>query len=198
MVFDKKLLRSHPAKRAQYMRIQASHLAESSLYVPALQLLERCLSDFPEDYFIAQVHYQRGDLLVRLGKIEEAINAYRHAMDAQREKPGCHTNAYLDFAWLVATMSQKLLFHEAIENLEEFGDAESFPIQKFKHFGSMAIIHAIWGNTSIAADFARKALGAMNAQESGFRYHKHIGLVRDIEPDIVKRLKDIVNGRRDR
>jgi tetratricopeptide (TPR) repeat protein len=189
--FEEALLRSRPGKRPQYLRIQAAHLADSSVDAPALQLLERILSDFPDDYFIAQVHSQRGDILVRLGKVDEAIQAYRDAMNAQREKPNCGTNAYLNFAWLVATTSRKALFSEAIKVLEEFGEAEPFPIQQFLHLGSKAIIHSMWGNSTQAADFARKALLAMNAQDSGFRYHNKVGLARGIGPDLITRLETI-------
>jgi tetratricopeptide (TPR) repeat protein len=189
--FEEVLLRCRPWKRPQYLHIQALHLAESSLDAPALQLLERILSDFPDDYYIAQVHSQRGDIFIRQDKVDEAINAYRDAMNAQRKKPNLHTNAYLNFAWIVATRARKSLFSEAIKVLEEFGAAELFPKQQFLHQGSKAIIHSIWGNWSQAADFAKKALLAMNAQDSGLRYHKNLGLVRGINPDLIKRLEQI-------
>jgi len=189
--FENKLMRAHAGKRAQYLRIQAVHLAEASLDAPALQLLERMVVEYPDDYFIALAHSQRANILLRLDKIEEAIVAYRQAMEAQRENPNVHTNAYLDFAWLVANTYRKSLFDEALDILKEFGGDEAFPVMKFKYFGALAIIQAKIGNLPVASIHAKKALAAIETKESDFRYHRNIGLVRDVEPNILERLNNI-------
>lgn len=189
--FENKLMRAHARNRPQYLRIQAHHLAEASLHAPALHLLDRVLMEYPGDLFIAQTHHQRADLLLRLGKHEEAIAAYRQAMEAQRKTPNVRTGAYLDFSWIVANTSGTPLLDEAIEVLREFGGGETFPISIFKYFGVLAIIHAAKGNLPLASSHAKKALSAMDAKESGFRYHRDLGLVRDVDPNIIKRLKDI-------
>lgn len=189
--FDNKLMRAQAGNRPQYLRIQAVHLAEASLDAPALQLLERMLVEYPDDHFIALAHSQRADILLRLEKIEEAIVAYRQAMEAQRAKPNVHTNAYLEFAWLVANTNRVSLFDEALNMLEEFGGDEAFPVLIFKYFGALAIIQATNGNLSAASGHAKKALAAMKEKESGFRNHPNIGLVRDVEPNILDRLNNI-------
>jgi tetratricopeptide (TPR) repeat protein len=189
--FENKLMRAHSRNRAQYLRIQAHHLAEASLHAPALQLLDRMLMEYPGNLFIALAHHQRADLLLRLGKPEEAIVAYRQAMEAQRKNPNIRTGSYLDFAWFVAQTSRTSLLDEAIEVLKEFGGEEAWPIAKFKHFGALAIIYAAKGNFPLASRHAKKALAAMDAKESGFRYHRNLGLVRDVDHHMIKRLNDL-------
>ena len=189
--FENKLLRAHSRNRAQYLRIQAYHLAEASLHAPALQLLDRMLMEYPGDLFIALAHHQRADLLLRLSKPEEAIVAYRQAMEAQRKNPNVRTGAYLDFAWLVANNPGRSFLDEAIEVLKEFGGEEAWPIARFKYFGVLAIIHAAKGNLPLASRHAKNALAAMDAKESGFRYHRNLGLVRDVEHTIINRLIDL-------
>jgi hypothetical protein len=128
---------------------------------------------------------------LRLDKIEEAIVAYRQALEAQRENPNVHTNAYLDFAWFVANTYRTSLFDEALDILKEFGGDEAFPVMIFKYFGALAIIQATIGNLPVASIHAKKALAAIETKESGFRYHRNIGLVRDVEPNILERLNNI-------
>ena len=51
-----------PERKAQYLRIQASHLATAAppLHGPALALLDRLLAEYPGDLMLAQVHAQPG------------------------------------------------------------------------------------------------------------------------------------------
>ena len=189
--FENKLMRTNTKNRAQYLRIQAYHLVEASLQVPSLQLLDRLLIEYPDDHQIAQAQYQRAEIFLQLNRIEEAIAAYRQAMDAQRKKPNVRTDAYLGFVWFVANTSHTSLFDEALEVLKEFGGDEAFPVEQFKYFASLAMIHAAKGNRTIASTHAKRALTAMNAKESKFRYHHNLGLVHDVDSIIVERLKII-------
>jgi hypothetical protein len=62
---------------------------------------------------------------------------------------------------------------------------------KFKYFGALAIIQAKIGNLPVASIHAKKALAAIETKESDFNYHRNIGLVRDVEPNIIERLNNI-------
>jgi tetratricopeptide (TPR) repeat protein len=189
--FENKLMRANTENRPQYLRIQAYHLAEASLHIPSLILLDRLLIEYPDDNQIAQAQYQRAEILLQLNRIEEAIAAYRQAMDVQRKNPNVKTEAYLGFAWFVANTSHTSLFDEALEVLKEFGGDEAFPVGQFKYFESLAMIHAAKGNMTVASMHAKSALLAKDTKESKFRYHRNLGLVHDVDPTMIERLNII-------
>ena len=69
--FDTRLKRSRgTGNKAQYLRIQAYHLAEVGNEEGAIQLLDRLFAEFPEKLQLAQAHEQKGSSLARLGRIE--------------------------------------------------------------------------------------------------------------------------------
>lgn len=181
--FFARLGRSRGAeRRAQYLRIQASHLAaaEPPLHEPALRLLERLLADYPDDIMLALAHAQRAASLTALGRADEALSALRAALAAQRARPNVQTSAPVDFAWLVATYDGAgALRDEALSVLAEFGAAaeDTFPAERYRRDGARAMLLEAAGDSTAAAAAARGALAAAGATHSGFRYHPTLGLV---------------------
>lgn len=76
--------------KAQYLRIQASHLREvgrPAFAVAALQLLDQLLAEYPEPSELSMTHLQRAECLLDLGRSEEALGAFRRALSTQRQHP---------------------------------------------------------------------------------------------------------------
>ena len=66
--FEARLARARKQNRAQYLRIQASHLMEAAnpkLTSAALELLNRMLAEYPSDIQVAQAHVQRAECHIR-------------------------------------------------------------------------------------------------------------------------------------
>lgn len=64
-----------------------------------------------------------------LSRVDEAVDAYRSAFDAERKFRQVHCLAYLEFADLVLAIGRTDLFREALVALEEFWPGDDFPIR---------------------------------------------------------------------
>lgn len=180
--------------RAQYLRIQASHLqllATPEMYKWALVLLERILNDFPDQSQLAMTHFQKAECFEGLGEPRRALELYRCALQAEREFRNRKTNAWLEFGWLVIRCGFSDVYAETLAILDEFKGPLMFPVTCFKFFGILAIISDHNFDVVAAKDFAAKALTAASKNDSGFRYHPTVGLVKNPDEKIISHLQRI-------
>lgn len=182
------------AHRAQYLRIQASHLqllGTPEMIRAALGLLERVLNEFPEKFELAMTHVQKAECMKALGNPVQALASYRNALQAEREFRNVKTNAWLDFGWLIACNAMVDKYDEALAILKEFMGSLIFPVERFKYFAILAIISNHYSDEVAARDFAKKSLEAVSMKDSGFRYHREVGLVKNADENIIKLLEKI-------
>ncbi len=190
--FFARLKRSRGAgMKAQYLRIQASHLEgtnEPELVQAALILLDKMFAEFPEKNELASAFKQKAECLAFLGKPEQAVDCYRLALDAERNHPRVRTRAWVEFGRFVCDRKMTALFDEAIAVIDEmkFEDALLYPVDVFEMSGVRAIVAAHKGDSSSAKAFASNSLEASAKTNSGLRYHPTIGLVRDKETPFYK------------
>ncbi|MGH7352381.1 MAG: tetratricopeptide repeat protein [Candidatus Methylomirabilales bacterium] len=195
--FEARLARARKQNRAQYLRIQASHLMEAAnpaLTSAALELLNRMLAEYPSDIQVAQAHAQRAECHIRLEELDKAIEAFRCALAREREFPNVRTTAWLDFGWLVVDRGLRQLYDEALRVLTELKDTMPFPVQRYKFHAIRALVAAERGALADAREEAKQALEAGRATRSGFRYHPTLGLVRDTGSDIHSRLEALARS----
>jgi hypothetical protein len=193
--FDKRLARARPHSRAQYLRIQAGHLAatgDAYLTRVALDLLSRMLTDYPEPFQLAMAHAQRAECLLRLVDWSGAVEAFREALGAERANPTVRTDAYLRFCYLVVTRDARDLLDEAARVAKEHEqESRPFPAEQFQWHVIQALLSAANHADGDASEHARAALVAADARQSGFRYHASLGLVHEIEPALEARLRTL-------
>ena len=135
--FNARLKRSRGASsKAQYLRIQALHLAEAGHHEGAIELLDRLLTQFPDSIEIAQAHAQKADSLAELGQTEAAIEEYRTALQRQRDFPNVRTNAWLVFEWFVVEKQLTRLYGEVARVLEEFRDEGGLRLPAIEYPGA--------------------------------------------------------------
>lgn len=203
--FEATLSRARSPGRAQYLRIQAWHLAESdapALLRAALELLGRVLRDHPDDVVQrAPALQQKADCLWRLGDISAAIEAYRETFRAEETKPTILTGAWLEFCMRVVREGKADLYGEVEELLErrraQAPSSLAFPVQKYQFHLVRAIIAQESGHRDTAVEHARLALDAAGQRHSNFRYHRDLGLVGKPEPklhDTILRLAGAPNS----
>ena len=197
--FEMRLKRSRTAyRRAQYLRLQAFHLQEvgtPELHFAALQLLERVITEYgSETSQLAQAHEQRGQSLAALGRHQEALDAYRAALDAERIYPNWQTEAYLGFAELVVSLRRAELYEEVLASLAAHRPSELFPIQQFRSASARAAIHAARSERDLAGEAAVAALAAAEKTESPFRYHRNLGLVPGPAIEVKAWLEHLARG----
>jgi hypothetical protein len=191
--FEKRLARARPHSRAQYLRIQAAHLADTRderLTRVALDLLSRMLAEYPDRVQTAQGHAQRAECLLQLGDWNGAVEAFRAVLDAERAFPSVKTNAYLRFGYLVTTRGARELFDEVERIAEEHaGESRPFPVLQFEWHAVQAFLGDARADAARAREHARAALAAADADVSGFRHHSSVGLVHEVDPAVETRLR---------
>jgi hypothetical protein len=83
--FNARLQRSRgEGNKAQYLRIQAFHLAEAGLDAAAIELIDRLITEFPQKTELASAHHQRAESLAKLGQADSAIAEYRATFQVER------------------------------------------------------------------------------------------------------------------
>src|SRR5262245_14315921 len=147
----------------------------------------------PRAIFLAVVYHQRAVCLQALGRTEEAMNAFRETFSRRRlgkcVVPG---DAHLDFADFILASDRVDLFAEALSLMDEFGNSELMPIQRYRSGLIRAFIYEHLGDLDKANFFAKVALAAAAETESVFHYHRDLGVVRSFDGDAQKRLWRLV------
>jgi len=186
--FFRKLDRARCTSRAQYLKIQGIVLLQAkddALLDVAERLLKLVLADYPDDMFQrSSTLHTLGEIEVRRERFEKATEYFELALEAERKFPQVTTQAFLDFAELV--VKQRIVDKcDAVETLiNERASSVLFPIQKYKAYSILSIINSFRGRTDQADRFAKLANEYANAETSGFRYHKSLGLVERRDEDL--------------
>ena len=188
--FRARLNRARPNNRPQYLRVQAVHLLENGLAEPALRLLDEFLAG-PDDLFLTLGHALRASALTDLGRLDEALAAYRAAIEVQRRRPNVRAYAPLEFAELVVATNRRALFGEALEVLDELHGNDPFPEINYREAAVRAQIAATLGDRATARQHAARALQAAAATRAPFPRHPDLGLVRRVDPEVYARLQSM-------
>ena len=179
--------------RSQYLRIQASYLADSHPRV-ALALLDEFFAS--TDLFdAAQAHVDRARAFVALGDLDAAMSSYEDALQREREFPRLRTTAYTDYACLVANHHVASRYSRALEVLNARPEEPLFPLERYRKHGARALLLLDLGRDEEAVRAAESAMEAARQVSSGLRYHPHLGLVEDINDEFGRRVATLARRR---
>jgi tetratricopeptide (TPR) repeat protein len=140
---------------------------------------------------VASTWSQVGDCYEFLGERDMALRAYQQVFNAQREFKGLRTTAHLTYAWIIAVGRVTQLYEDALQVLDEFASPIEFPVDKYKSNAVRAMIAEDRGDTVAARHYAGIALDGLEKKSSGLRYHPSVGLVRDPDALVVRRLRSL-------
>ncbi len=194
--FQARLARSRGERgKAQYLRIQAYHLAEVGKHHDALSLIDQLLKNYVVKSELASTYLQRAESYAALGSVELAIANFRQSLAAQAEYPSVQTNVALDFAWFIALGRHARLYGDVESLLTQYERGGLlFPFQRFQCAVIRSFIASEQGRTDEARAFAERARQAADEQHSGLRYHSKVGLVGDMPIEVAQRLSAIDGG----
>lgn len=187
--FQQRLRRAR--NKSQYLRVQAYYLAESYPQV-TLDLLDQyfALGD-RTDLALALVHKARAHYA--LGDVNAAISSYEEALERERQFPHVKTHAYLEFVRLVIKVRAAHLYPRALEVLDFNRGLPMFPVDRYLANGARALLLHESGRTDEARSAADLAMAAAQEVESGFRYHKNLGLVENTDDEFGLRIAALAN-----
>lgn len=171
---------------SQYLRIQASCLAESYPDA-ALGLLDEYFA-LGEHFDFAQAHVDRARAFSASGDIEAALSSYEAALERERQFAPLKTQAYLDFACLVVEAGIGGLYDRALQILDAHRDRPIFPADRYRAHGARALILEQRGHLEEARAAANLAMEAACETRSGFAHHPHLGLVEGIDDGFGRRV----------
>lgn len=188
--FRAKLSRSRSG-RPQYLRIQASYLSER-YPLAALKLIEEYF-ETGDKFDVPNAFCVRAEAYRVLGKIDDAVAAYKGALDWEDAHPHHISTARIDLPKLIAERRLSNEYDYALDILAaRFKPMDhQFPSTRYLWNGSNALISSELGNVAEAREFAERALSAAAQTESPFRYHRTVGVVRDTSDEFGLRLKRI-------
>jgi len=178
----------------QYLKLQAWYLAEThkpKLAVPAIALANRYLEEDPGGFHEVEAHLIVAEANVTLGNTADVLEAYRAAVRAESKGRGPRSCAYLSYAWFVATNALAAEFDHVLRAMESVEEEDLvFPISQYKYFASLALISNALRDGKNARRMARNALEA-EARAAPFARHKDLGIVKNINPSIQKRVRQL-------
>jgi tetratricopeptide (TPR) repeat protein len=191
--FFKKLNRARKDGRAQYLKIQAIELVQTEdneLLEVAENLLNKMLTEYPDDNF------NKGPALHTLGDVyklrenyQQAKEYYKQALDFEKVYPNVITQAYLDYSEVLVKTNDKTSFDKVEQILLERQPRLMFPIEKYKVNSLLSIINKHNNKHDEAKRFAELAEQSANAETSGLRYHKYLGVVKDRDTWLDKQVQ---------
>ena len=193
--FQTRLRRSRSAyHKAQYLRIQAVHLAKvgtEALVQAALGLLDQMIGEFPDDSQLALAHQQRASCLADLGRHAEAFEAYEAALAAERAYPNLRTGAVVDYGELAVALHRTDLYPHIEACLDEMTEdsGPDFPVGDYRHAVVRAFFAAERKDWPSVRKHAARALEAASKKESPFRHHRKLGLVSFVDPEVMEQLQ---------
>lgn len=181
--FFAKLSRARKDGRAQYLKIQAIELVDTKqpkLLNVAKELLQKVLDEYPDDNFNkSSVYNTLGDIFLLENTTEKAIEYYKKSIDFEKVYPNVKTDSYLIYSELIIKNQLTNEYLNVERMLEEKKSDLLFPIEKYKVFSILAILNHYNSKKEIAKEYAELANENAQAETSGLRYHKYLGIVSD-------------------
>jgi len=175
--------------KAQYLRIQATHLTARHPEA-ALRLLDEYFAMDPT-FDRAQAYVDRAEAELALGQPDRAIASFEQAIAWQANHSNVRTNAARKLAVLIADRRIVARYAEAMTLLDQQGPT-LFPIEDYEIGAARALILRDVDRMAEAKQAAERAVAAAAREHSGLRYHAKLGLVEDNR--FGERLREILKA----
>lgn len=191
--FFAKLKRARKEGRPQYLKIQGIELIEIKdeklLYV-AEMLLNKVLTDYPDDNFNKSSTLHSLGVIYKLrNDLDKALHYYKESLDFEKIYPNVITQSYIDFSELVVKTKKEEYYDYVEDILEKKFPFESFPVSKYKIALLLAYLNKVKNHDKKTKHYLDIAEENANAETSGLRYHKHLGLVKERNSWLEKLLR---------
>ncbi len=183
--------------KAQYLRIQALYLQETGkpeLITAALALIDKLTTECPDPSQLASAYCIKARCHIAFEQLDAALDAYRAAIQAEKDYPHAVTGATFEYCWLVLRNRIADRYNELKSILDNYGTLPPLPVYHFMFNTATALLNDNLGNLEIAQGAAKKALQAVGATESGVKYHQDFGLVGKQDERLMKKLWELASA----
>ncbi|NOT51099.1 MAG: hypothetical protein HOP10_07455 [Chitinophagaceae bacterium] len=199
--FEARLKRSRGASnKAQYLRIQASYLLDSSdknNQLVGLRLMNRMITDFPtEEFSVIFGIEQLGDYYFKTGVYDKAEHYFRIVTDHYKNKnsrSGTSATADLKLAETILNSNQSNKLNEAYKLCKDYPlDELTFNNDKFYYAELLAQLCDKMNKNHEAKEYAKIAIEISKITQPQLSRHKTIGLVHATDNQL-RTLEQIIN-----
>lgn len=200
--FEAQLKRSRGVyHKAQHIRIQASHLLESSekdIQQIGVRLMNRLIIDYPtEEFSTIFGHEQLGDYYLKTGDFDNAQKHFRLVTEyyiTKNSRSGTSATADLKLAETILSANWTDQYDEAYSLCKNFPlDKLSFNNEKYYYAVLTAQLCDRLNKKDEAKEFALTAIEICKITDPQFNRHKTIGLLRGTDKQL-RTLEQIANG----
>jgi len=197
--FEARLDRSRgDSNKAQYLRIQAGYLLNSSYtqtQLAGLLLMERLVTNYPQEQFeTIFAQEQLGDYYLNIGNYEKAEHYFRNVVKyckRRRSTSGTSGMADLQLAKTILSSDQTGKFEEAYKLVTSFRISELvFNSNRFDYAELAAKLCFKMNKKAEAKKYAKQALELAKITEPDLSRHKTLGLV-NVNDEQLNELKKI-------
>ena len=201
--FELKLKRARSShSKAQYLRIQASYLLDSSESLnneKGIELMNRLIEAFPEETFHTVCgKEQLADYYLNKHDYQKAEQFYKDVTQHYHENNRSGTSGIADIklSRTIFESRQKEKFEEALTIATTKFDKSNGNIilndNKFYYAETLALLFKETNRTEKAKKYANQALNLEADKEPQFSRHKTVGIVK-VSKDRINKLKEIVD-----
>lgn len=193
--FDRLARSGTSLHRAQYLRIQASTLADTGTpgnIGVALELVTRLLQEYPKEFDIPLAHLQAAGCHDALGNVDAAIHHFEAGIATLETRPNLETGVALEYAWFIVRHALVDRYPRALSVLASVRTV--FPCQRFRESATRALLADHYGERAAAQASARAALDAAALKQSPFHRHPTVGLVTAGDRAWLERLTELASA----
>lgn len=191
--FLQKLARARDKRR--YLRLKAQSLCETGDPVRqrvAVELLERCLREWPGSNDEGSDHHTLGRLHEALGEFDPATVHYRHAVAYEGKQGNLQSYAFVSFLLFILRHAPQLRdeARSIIESRAQEMRNDSSYMVRFALRATRAILRFQSGDRKNAGTDAAWALNAAARVHSGLDRYPTLGLVKGVD-DLILQVRRI-------
>lgn len=169
--------------KAQYARIKAYNLLQTKkkkLVLDGIELCELVVEKWPIRTELASCFLQLAEAYAFLGKNEKAVHYFEKCLEHEKTFPNVQTSVVTSFPEFIVQNKLTEHYNKALQVLG-FGRVRTggytWPYQFFLFHGLQALIHSYRNENEKAGNEKRSAMEYAKQKQSGFRYHKELGLI---------------------
>lgn len=191
--FETRLGRARPYKRPQYLRIKALSLASAGELDGAKSLLERVLSDYPDDQLaVPLTHHQLAEIFERQGRLDEAEREYRRVIAFHQETGNRFGDAELHLAELLLRRGSRLAYRDALTYLTKELKSMLLTSSRFRGAVAAARMYRELGDLDEARAYAAAALRVAEEPRPIFPRHPTLDAGWSPDPDALSEMHDLL------
>ncbi len=183
--------------KAQYLRIQATILIDTSKLPnihKGIQLLVLLADKYPDEASLSSAYLELAQAYYYLKDWNKSEKYFKLSIETQKKFPNNRTNAVILYCQYILERNLTKKFNDALRMAELYEKEQPIYLahDDFLINSVKAIVYDFKKDSEKSKSFAIKAHNAANRTDSGFKYHKSYGLVKNKNSFLYRKIETII------